>query len=393
MRSAIILLSLGALLSSGVAACASPRYATSHAEADRRGSRSKRARAAELRREAEAEIAPLRPRRGETRTQRRAREREEARQQALDAAYADRVLKTSRGRRTRASAAARPSAPPVRATPRDAGIADPTALLAARPAAPSARPSEIIVEDGQSVFDVAQQYRTSVRAIAELNTLTPPYDLPSGLRLKIPPATASAPPVRYATPSLPPVLTPAPDSLPRGVTAADLIDSTAVVARRSRTEADALAAVAVASTRAPPPMPSAPAAVDKGRFAWPLKGALLSGFGPKGPGLRNDGIDLAARPGEPVKASAAGEVVYAGKEIAAFGNLVLLKHAGGWVTAYAHLGRISVAMRQTVTQGQSIGEAGDTGAADAPRLHFEVRAPSAAGPAKPVDPATVLPPA
>lgn len=403
MRSAIILLMLGALWAPGVAACASPRYAASTAEAERRetrgakakrkaagaeearASRSRKADEPRLRRRADVETS--RSRRTETRAERRAREREEA----ADEAYAKKVLgRRGRGGRGETPAASRAerAAAATRAPPRAPAAPPPVSSSVQRTAAAApGRPTEIIVEDGESVFDVAGRFSTSVRAIAELNGLEPPYDLPSGLRLKVPPRT---PPVRYAgpAPTRPPVLTPAPESLPRGVTAPDLGESTAVVARRSRTEADALAAVAVASTRAPPALPTGG---PPARFAWPLKGAVLSAFGPKGPGLRNDGLDLAALPGEAVRAAAAGEVVYAGKEISAFGNLVLLKHAGGWVTAYAHLGRIGVAMRQTVEQGQSIGEAGDSGATDTPRLHFEVRAPSAAGPARPVDPATVLP--
>ncbi len=130
----------------------------------------------------------------------------------------------------------------------------------------------------------------------------------------------------------------------------------------------------------------------RGRFVWPLKGAILSPFGDRGPGQRNDGLDISASPGESVKAAAGGEVVYAGSSIPGFGNLVLVKHPGGWVTAYAHLDRIEVRMRDEVTQGEEIGQAGQTGAVDRPELHFEVRyAPDPAQKARPVDPALVLP--
>ena len=134
------------------------------------------------------------------------------------------------------------------------------------------------------------------------------------------------------------------------------------------------------------------AAAGKGRFIWPLKGSVLSPFGDSGPGQHNDGLDISAQPGEGVHAAAAGEVVYAGSSIPGFGNLVLVKHPGGWVTAYAHLNRIEVRMRDSVAQGDEIGQAGQTGAVDRPLLHFEVRyAPQPTEKARPVDPALVLP--
>ena len=134
------------------------------------------------------------------------------------------------------------------------------------------------------------------------------------------------------------------------------------------------------------------ATAGHGRFVWPLHGAILQPFGDHGPGQRNDGLDIAAAPGESVRAAASGEVVYAGSSIPGFGNLVLVKHPGGWVTAYAHLDRIEVRMRDTVSQGEEIGQAGQTGAVTQPQLHFEVRyAPDANEKARPVDPALVLP--
>jgi murein DD-endopeptidase MepM/ murein hydrolase activator NlpD len=138
--------------------------------------------------------------------------------------------------------------------------------------------------------------------------------------------------------------------------------------------------------------PTEIAAAGRGRFVWPLRGQLISGFGDKGAGQHNDGVDIAAISGAGVHAAAAGEVVYAGSSIPGFGNLVLVKHSGGWVTAYAHLDRIEVRMRDSVSQGEEIGLAGQTGAVDRPQLHFEVRyAPDPADKARPVDPALVLP--
>ena len=130
----------------------------------------------------------------------------------------------------------------------------------------------------------------------------------------------------------------------------------------------------------------------QGRFIWPVRGDIISGFGVIGIGRKNDGIDIRAAQGASVHAAAAGNVVYAGNQVPGFGNLVLVKHTDGWVTAYAHLDKISVQMRQMVTQGQELGLVGDTGGVREPQLHFEVRyAPSAADKAKPLDPQLVLP--
>jgi murein DD-endopeptidase MepM/ murein hydrolase activator NlpD len=122
-----------------------------------------------------------------------------------------------------------------------------------------------------------------------------------------------------------------------------------------------------------------------------VRGDILSRYGSLGPGLRNDGLNIGAGAGAEVDAAAPGEVVYAGA-VVGFGNLVLLKHADGWVTAYGHLSSISVRMRDQVAQGQAIGAVGASGGVDRPQLHFEVRyAPTPREKARPIDPMLVLP--
>ncbi|HXQ17886.1 MAG TPA: LysM peptidoglycan-binding domain-containing M23 family metallopeptidase [Caulobacteraceae bacterium] len=129
-----------------------------------------------------------------------------------------------------------------------------------------------------------------------------------------------------------------------------------------------------------------------GRFVWPVRGDMMARFGAQGVGRRNDGIDIRASQGTVVKAAASGEVVYAGNQVPGFGNLVLIKHADGWVTAYAHLDQVDVQMKQQVAQGQPLGSVGTSGGATEPELHFEVRfAPTPADKARPVDPVLVLP--
>jgi murein DD-endopeptidase MepM/ murein hydrolase activator NlpD len=144
---------------------------------------------------------------------------------------------------------------------------------------------------------------------------------------------------------------------------------------------------APAVSAAPAPSDAQITELAKGRFQWPLRGATLTAFGPKPGGQRNDGIDIQAEAGAVVRAAADGEVVYAGDKVPGFGNLVLIKHADGWATAYGYLSRIDVKNQQKVTQGQQIGEVGSTGGGvSEPQLHFEVRYD-----AHPVDPKLVLP--
>ena len=119
--------------------------------------------------------------------------------------------------------------------------------------------------------------------------------------------------------------------------------------------------------------PSGAGAAGHGRFLWPVKGKIISGYGPKEGGLFNDGINIGAKEGEDVVAADSGVVVYAGNEIRGFGNLVLVKHADGWMTAYAHNGRLLVKRGQEVKRGQVIATAGATGSVSTPQLHFKLR--------------------
>jgi len=120
-------------------------------------------------------------------------------------------------------------------------------------------------------------------------------------------------------------------------------------------------------------------------FAWPVRGRILSTFGTKGDGTHNDGLNIAARAGAPVIAAENGLVVYSGNELRGFGNLLLLRHADGWITAYAHLDRVLVKKGQKVSRGQAIATVGSSGGVDQPQLHFEIRRGSQA-----VDPAKFL---
>ncbi|MCZ6885138.1 MAG: M23 family metallopeptidase, partial [Alphaproteobacteria bacterium] len=119
-----------------------------------------------------------------------------------------------------------------------------------------------------------------------------------------------------------------------------------------------------ASTRPPP---------RAGAFMWPLRGRLLSTFGAKGGGQINDGINIAGRAGDPVRATETGIVAYAGNELRGYGNLLLIRHSGGWVSAYAHNRKILVTKGQVVRRGQTVARVGRSGAVTRPQLHFELR--------------------
>lgn len=112
---------------------------------------------------------------------------------------------------------------------------------------------------------------------------------------------------------------------------------------------------------------------DGRSFHWPLRGQIVSEFGAKTGGLHNDGINIAAKQGAAVRASEAGVVVYAGNEVRGFGNLLLIRHADGWMTAYAHVDEMLVKRDEQVRRGQTIAKVGRTGNVTTPQLHFEIR--------------------
>jgi len=118
---------------------------------------------------------------------------------------------------------------------------------------------------------------------------------------------------------------------------------------------------------------------------WPVRGKVIQGFGPKSSGGQNDGINVSVPEGTPIKAAEDGVVAYAGSELKGYGNLVLVRHSNGFVTAYAHASELNVKKGETIKRGQVIGKAGATGNVTGPQLHFEVRKG-----ATPVDPMQYL---
>ena len=125
-------------------------------------------------------------------------------------------------------------------------------------------------------------------------------------------------------------------------------------------------------------LPSEPAA----EFRWPARGRVIAGFGANG---GNEGINISVPEGTPVKAAESGTVTYSGSEVKGYGNLVLIKHDNGYVSAYAHNGELSVKRGEKVKRGQVIAKAGQTGNVTSPQLHFEIRKGQT-----PVDPTAFL---
>ena len=108
-------------------------------------------------------------------------------------------------------------------------------------------------------------------------------------------------------------------------------------------------------------------------FAWPVSGKVISDFGSTASGGKNDGINIATSMSAPIHAAASGTVTYAGDELKNYGNLVLVKHSGGYTTAYAHADKLTVTRGDFVAKGQVIGYSGQTGDVTSPQLHFEIR--------------------
>ena len=109
------------------------------------------------------------------------------------------------------------------------------------------------------------------------------------------------------------------------------------------------------------------------RFSWPVRGEVISKFGPKSAGLYNDGINIKAKDGQAVSSSEDGIVAYVGSELKGYGNLVIVKHSGGWISAYAHLKNSAVAIGQKISKGQKIGNVGNSGKVKFPQLYFGLR--------------------
>jgi murein DD-endopeptidase MepM/ murein hydrolase activator NlpD len=145
------------------------------------------------------------------------------------------------------------------------------------------------------------------------------------------------------------------------------------------------ATVVTPAAATPPPAGPVKSAEGMPTFRWPVRGRVISGFGPAPNGQHNDGINVAVPENTPIKAAEDGVVAYAGNELKGYGNLVLVRHPNGYVTAYANAKELLVKRGDQIKRGQVIAKSGQTGNVDAPQVHFEIRK----GPA-PVDPMPFL---
>jgi murein DD-endopeptidase MepM/ murein hydrolase activator NlpD len=280
-----------------------------------------------------------------------------------------------------------------------------------------------LVQKGDTVSGIAARQGVSISALIQLNNLMPPYRLQIGQALVLPTsvdapgAFASAPqaaavynpqakpfvpqgstniatqagnPTPTAQPgggiasgSLPPLQGESTDQTPTPSQPATV--APAPIFTPAPVQTNPPAQIQTAQIQPPPKGDPLPTLKPNSPFIWPVDGKVISKFGPAKDNLRNDGVNIAAPAGAPVKASADGVVAYAGNELRGFGNMILLRHADGWVTAYAHNSSLLVKKGDKVRRGETIARVGSTGNVETPQLHFELRQGT-----KAVDPLRVL---
>ena len=239
----------------------------------------------------------------------------------------------------------------------------------------SAAPSVHVVNSGETLAGIARRNHISVAELARANNLDRSARLKLGTRLTVP-AAKTADAASTAT-ELPVIQSAAATSLP----------PTSKVAAAAPQQI-----VRLAQANPAPEQVETNPAIKPGEatgalptFRWPVRGKVITGYGAKTNGKANDGINLAVPEGTPVKAAEDGVVAYSGNELKGYGNLVLVRHANGYVTAYAHASELLVKRGDLIKRGQVIAKSGQSGEVGSPQLHFEIRKGST-----PVDPLQFL---
>ena len=285
-------------------------------------------------------------------------------------------------------------------TTTQAPVVDRTPVPGPRPAPAPEEPKDergmYIVKRGDTLIRIALDHGLNYRDLAAWNNISNPDDIKLGqlLRVTAPEGVVTSP-VSIPVPEVRSV--PAPKkSTPRGdkrpysdVAMAEMQksergDNGKPDSKPERTADAAPAPAATPAAAAPAIVPGATVTAtddEKLSWMWPSDGKIIATFDEG----KNKGIDIAGRAGQPVMASAAGKVMYAGSGIRGYGNLVIVKHSNSLLSAYAHNRSIVVKEGQTVTKGQVVAEMGDSDA-DSVKLHFEIRQQG-----KPVDPSRFLP--
>jgi murein DD-endopeptidase MepM/ murein hydrolase activator NlpD len=264
--------------------------------------------------------------------------------------------------------------------PGTAVAAAPTlAAPASKPvAAMSAAPLMYVVNPGDTLLSIARRNHVSARELARANNIDPQAKLKLGTRLTVPATRTAAvapavQPAAVAAAQPVAVLTPPPTKM-AAVTGGP--QQSVRLAQATTTVEDAKVETPIKATEATGALPT---------FRWPVRGKVITSYGAKTNGKANDGINLAVPEGTPVKAAEDGVVAYSGNELKGYGNLVLVRHSNGYVTAYAHASELLVKRGDTIKRGQIIAKSGQSGEVGSPQLHFEIRKGSS-----PVDPLQFL---
>ncbi|MDA9422162.1 MULTISPECIES: peptidoglycan DD-metalloendopeptidase family protein [Bradyrhizobium] len=266
--------------------------------------------------------------------------------------------------------------PATAAAPAPAPVA---AAPAAKPVATMAAPSGThFVNRGDTLASIARKNHIPTAELARANGLDPSAKLKLGTKLTVPGArTAAVLAAPVAAASVAGTLQP--------VAAAPAPATKMAAAAPAQSARLAQATANVEDKPAETPAKAAEATGALPTFRWPVRGKVVTSYGAKTNGKSNDGINLAVPEGTPVKAAEDGVVAYSGNELKGYGNLVLVRHSNGYVTAYAHASELLVKRGDTIKRGQVIAKSGQSGEVASPQLHFEIRKGST-----PVDPLQFL---
>ncbi|MCK1685757.1 LysM peptidoglycan-binding domain-containing M23 family metallopeptidase [Bradyrhizobium sp. 145] len=255
---------------------------------------------------------------------------------------------------------------------------------AAKPVAAVAAPSSThFVNHGDTLASIARKNHISAAELARANGLDPSAKLKLGARLAVPGAKTAA--VAAPLAAAPVGAAPVAGTLQPVAAAPAPATKMAAVAAPVQSARLAQATANVEDKAADTPAKAAETTSALPTFRWPVRGKVVTSYGAKTNGKSNDGINLAVPEGTPVKAAEDGVVAYSGNELKGYGNLVLVRHSNGYVTAYAHASELMVKRGDTIKRGQVIAKSGQSGEVASPQLHFEIRKGSS-----PVDPLQFL---
>ena len=264
--------------------------------------------------------------------------------------------------------------------PRQTVAAAPPPAVAPPASKPVASASSVhVVNRGDTLNSIARRNNVPVAELAKANNLDQSAKLSLGMKLTVPGAKSAA--ARRGcsrSPQLPHSKSLRLRRLRRARLRpqARLRRAARLASATTQVEEKPVAEAPVKSSEATGALPT---------FRWPVRGKVITSYGAKTNGKSNDGINLAVPEGTPVKAAEDGVVAYSGNELKGYGNLVLVRHSNGYVTAYAHASELLVKRGDTIKRGQIIAKSGQSGEVGSPQLHFEIRKGSS-----PVDPLQFL---